>query len=66
MVSTLAWNATDVGLIPALGTISPIFITPMILVAVTSILSKLRTVWLLNLPCINVIVSIKRLTVPGG
>ena len=28
MVSTLAWNARDVGLIPALGTMFPIFITP--------------------------------------
>ena len=26
--STLAWNARDVALIPALGTIIPIFITP--------------------------------------
>ena len=29
MVSTLARNARDVGSIPALGTIFPIFITPM-------------------------------------
>ena len=29
MVSTLAWNARDVGLVPALGTIFPIFITAM-------------------------------------
>ena len=28
MVSTVAWNARDVGSIPALGTIFPIFITP--------------------------------------
>ena len=28
MVSTLAWNGRDVGSIPALGTIFPIFITP--------------------------------------
>ena len=26
--STLAWNARDVGSVPALGTIFPIFITP--------------------------------------
>ena len=29
MVSTLTWNARDVGLIPALGAIFSIFITPM-------------------------------------
>ena len=28
IVSTLAWNAKDVGLIPTLGTIFPIFIIP--------------------------------------
>ena len=28
MVSTLGWNARDVGSIPALGTIFHIFITP--------------------------------------
>ena len=32
IVSTLARNARDVGSIPALGTIFPIFITPMTLV----------------------------------
>ena len=37
MVSTLAWNAKDVGLIPALGTIFPIVIRPMTLVAMTMI-----------------------------
>ena len=51
MVSILAQNTTDVGLIPALGTIFPIFITPlsMKLVVMISILNKLQTVWLLNL-----------------
>ena len=53
----------------------PIFITPTKLVAMTMILYNLCTVWLLNLPCVcickgiacmYVIVSIKRLTVPGG
>ena len=33
--STLAWNARDMGLSPALGTVFPIFITPMTLVAMT-------------------------------
>ena len=51
MVSTLAQNARGVGLIPALGTIVPIFITPVMLVAMAMILYKLCDVWLLNLPC---------------
>ena len=53
MVSTLAWNDRGVRSIPALGTIFPIFITPMTLVAVTMILYKLYTVWLLSLPCVH-------------
>ena len=44
MDSTLAWNARDVGSIPALSTIFLIFITPTLLVAVTIILYKLCTV----------------------
>ena len=44
LVSTLAWNARDVGLIPALGAIFPIFITLTTLVVVTIILYKLHTV----------------------
>ena len=36
MVSTLAWNARDVGLIPILGSIFPIFIIPTTLVAITT------------------------------
>ena len=48
MVSTLTLNTRDVGSIPALDVIFPIFITPMTLVSVTMILYKLRTVWLLN------------------
>ena len=52
MVSILAQHARDVGSIPALGTIFPIFITPMTLLAVTMILCKLYTIWLLNLPCV--------------
>ena len=35
LVSTLAWNVRDVGLIPALGTIFPIFVTPTTLGAMT-------------------------------
>ena len=50
MVSTLAWNARDVGSIPAIDIIFPIFITPTTPVSITGILSKLCTVWLLNLP----------------
>ena len=76
MISTLGQNVRDVGLIPALGTIFPIFITAMPLGAVTMILCA---VWLLNLPCVCyiyiyirslpvgiLIASIKRLTIPGG
>ena len=33
--STLAWHASDMGLSPTVGTIFPIFITPMTLVAMT-------------------------------
>ena len=49
--STLAWNARDVGSIPGLGTLFPIFITHTILLAMTMVLYKLHAVWLLNLPC---------------
>ena len=58
--SILPRNSRDLGLSPALGTLYPIFVTP--LVAVTKILYQLCTEWLLNLPCIacvHVIVSIK-------
>ena len=41
MFRTLAQNARDVGLIPTLGAIFPIFITPTTLVSVTRILYKL-------------------------
>ena len=51
MVSILTWNARDVGSIPALCTIFPVFITPTTLVAVTMNLYKLHAVWFLNLPC---------------
>ena len=51
MVSTLAWYASDVGLIPALGAIFPIFIIHTILVAMATILYKPHYVWLLNLSC---------------
>ena len=72
ILSTLAQPARDVGSILTLGTIFPIFITHMTLVAVTMILYKLCTVWLLNLPLcevtafMHVIRSIERLTIPGG
>ena len=49
--STMARNTRDVGLSPALGTIFPIFITPMTLVAVTMMLYNLLSVWLWSLPC---------------
>ena len=42
--STLAQNAIDMGLIPTLGTVFPIGITPTKLVAMTIILYKLRAV----------------------
>ena len=70
----LTQNARDVGSIPALDTIFPISITPTTLVAVTMVLYKLCTVWLLNLSCVclckaiarvYIIVSIKRLTIPS-
>ena len=73
--STLARNARDVGSIPSLVTIFPIFVTPMTLVAVTMILYKLCAAWLLNLPCVckckvivcmYIIVRIERLTIPEG
>ena len=58
MVSTLALNARDVHLIPTLGAIFPIFITPMTLVAMTQNIGSydphsvqgMCDVWLLNLP----------------
>ena len=55
MVSTLAWNASDVDPIPALGAIFPIFITPVTLVAMSMILYKLHAVWSLNLPCVRLL-----------
>ena len=54
MVSTLPRNARDVGFIPFLDTIFPIFITPMRLIAVIRILYKLCAELLLNLPCVDV------------
>ena len=52
MVSTLVQNAIDVGSIPTLGAVFPIFVSPHDIGAVTRILYKLCTVWLLNLPCV--------------
>ena len=71
----MAQNARDVALIPTLGTMFLIFLTPITLVAMTMIMYKLCAVCFLNLPCVckckaiacmYVIISIKRLTVPGG
>ena len=45
---TLAQNARDVCSNPALGTVFPIFVTPMTLIAVTMILYKLSTVCYVN------------------
>ena len=50
MVNTLARNARNVEMIPALGAIVPIVMTSMIRVAKTMILYKLCAVYLLNLP----------------
>ena len=47
-VSTLAWNASNVGSIPALGAIFPLFITSISLVAVIRILCQLHAVYLLG------------------
>ena len=44
----------QVGSIPTLCTIFPIFITPETAVVITKILYKLSAVWLLRLPCICV------------
>ena len=44
VVSTLVQNARYVGLIPALGTVFPIWIPPMTLVDMTTILYKLHDV----------------------
>ena len=75
MVYTLVRNAREVGSIPALDTIFPIFIPPMTLFVVTMIPYKLCPVWSLNLRCVciwkaiacmYVIISIKRVTIPGG
>ena len=38
LISTLAWNARDVGSTPTLGTIYPILITPVTLVTLNMIL----------------------------
>ena len=75
MVNTLALNARGVGLIPALSAIFPIFITPMTLAVMSMILYKIPAIWLSNLSYVYicevihwsmyVIISIKRLTIPG-
>ena len=49
MVSVLARNATYVSSIPAVCEIFPIFIIPITLGAVTWILYKVCTLWLVNL-----------------
>ena len=51
---TLVRNVRDVDLIPTLGTIFPIFVTPMTLVAMTLILYMLHAAWLLKLLCVSV------------
>ena len=56
MVSTLAQNARDMGLIPALGELFPIVTTPMTLVDV--ILYKLHVVWLLHLSSVYIYIYI--------
>ena len=75
MVSTLAQVARDLCSNHALGSVFPTFITHTTLVAMTMILYKLCTVWLLNLPCVcvcevtdgmDVFVSIERLAIPRG
>ena len=53
LVSTLAQNGRDVGSIPTLDTIFPIFIKPMTRVVLIMIPYKLCAVWLLNLPCVG-------------
>ena len=52
MVSTVAQNARDVVLIPALNIIFLILITAMTLVAMAMILYWLYVAWLLNLTCV--------------
>ena len=69
----LAQNARDVGLSPALGTIFPIFITPLTLVLLTELVQAMcctvvePTLCICKaIACIYVIVSIKRIKIPGG
>ena len=58
-VSTLVRNVRNVDLNAILGTIFPIFFTLLILIgAVTRILYKLCTVWVLNLFCVYVHLSV--------
>ena len=67
MVSTLAYNVRDVGSNPALGKIFPMFIMLTTLFAMTIICKAthyMNPPWLV-IPCIYVIVSITRLTIPG-
>ena len=75
MVSTQAMNAREVGSIFTLGAIFATFITRTILIAATTILYTLHSLWLLNLLCVckrkatacmHVIVCIRRLTIPVG
>ena len=74
--STLAWNVRDVGSSPALGTVFTSFILPRHWDHDQDHVQAMRLyhVWLLNLPnvcickvivCMSVIVSSKRLTIPG-
>ena len=58
MLSTLAPNARGEGSNPSLGEIFHIFITTMMPVSVTWTTLKLRTVWLLNLLCACICVSV--------
>ena len=70
--NTLAQNARDVGLIPAIGTTFPAVITSVALVSMAMSLNRPHAVWLLNLPCVHackviacicVIVTIERLPI---
>ena len=52
MVSTLAQNARNMGSIPVLDAIFPIFIIHKTVIAMTMILYRIHSVWLLNLSCV--------------
>ena len=73
MVSTLAQNARDVGSIPDLGALFPIYVRHLTLVAMTMIQAvccmvvEPTPVYVCTVTAyMYIVISIKRLTIPGG